>query len=245
MNAQAMFATARRVLGQLRHDHRTMALLLLVPCLLLGLLRWVFANQLQTFNAIGPLLLVLFPFIIMFIVTSVATLRERTHGTLERLLTMPIGKFDFLAGYALAFGLVAIVQASLASWVAIGLLDLQVQGSIWLVVVVAVLDAILGMALGLLASAFARTEFQAVQFMPAIVFPQLLLCGLLIPRERLDPVLEAISNVLPLSYAVDAIKHVTRNTEITGTLLRDLVVVAGCILLALVLGAATLRRRSA
>ncbi len=158
---------------------------------------------------------------------------------------MPIGKFDFLAGYALAFGLVAIVQASLASWVAIGLLDLQVQGSIWLVVVVAVLDAILGMALGLLASAFARTEFQAVQFMPAIVFPQLLLCGLLIPRERLDPVLEAISNVLPLSYAVDAIKHVTRNTEITGTLLRDLVVVAGCILLALVLGAATLRRRSA
>ncbi|MCI0689602.1 MAG: ABC transporter permease [Sporichthyaceae bacterium] len=158
---------------------------------------------------------------------------------------MPIGKFDFLAGYALAFGLVAIVQASLASWVAIGLLDLQVQGSIWLVVVVAVLDAILGMALGLLASAFARTEFQAVQFMPAIVFPQLLLCGLLIPRERLDPVLEATSNVLPLSYAVDAIKHVTRNTEITGTLLRDLVVVAGCILLALVLGAATLRRRSA
>ena len=244
MNGTAMFATAGRVLNQLRHDHRTLALLLLVPCLLLGLLRWVFANQLQTFNAIGPLLLVLFPFIIMFIVTSVATLRERTQGTLERLLTMPIGKFDFLAGYAIAFGLVAVVQASLASWVAIGLLDLQVQGSMWLVVVVAVADAVLGMALGLLASAFARTEFQAVQFMPAVVFPQLLLCGLIIPREDLDQVLQWVSNVLPLSYAVDAIRHVTHSNEITGSFLWDLAIVAGCIVLALVLGAATLRRRT-
>jgi ABC-2 type transport system permease protein len=244
MNSRAMFATAGRVLNQLRHDHRTLALLLLVPCLLLGLLRWVFANQIHTFNAIGPLLLVLFPFTIMFIVTSVATLRERTQGTLERLLTMPIGKFDFLAGYAIAFGLVAIVQASLASWVAIGLLDLQVRGSMWLVVVVALADAVLGMALGLLASAFARTEFQAVQFLPAVVFPQLLLCGLIIRREDLDPALQWVSNVLPLSYAVDAIRHVTRSNEVTGAFLGDLAIVAACIVLALVLGAATLRRRT-
>ena len=244
MNRVAMVATAGRVLSQLRHDHRTLAMLLLVPCLLLGLLRWVFANQVQTFNVIGPLLLVLFPFITMFIVTSIATLRERTQGTLERLLTMPIGKFDFLAGYAIGFGLVAIVQASLASWVAIGLLDMQVQGEMWLVVAVAVANALLGMALGLLVSAFARTEFQAVQFLPAIVFPQLLLCGLIIPRENLDRPLELISNVLPLSYAVDAIKHVTTSTEITGTFVSDLAIVVGCILLALVLGAATLRRRT-
>lgn len=245
MKPTPMFATAGRVLSQLRHDHRTLALLLIVPCLLLGLLRWVFANQLLTFNAIGPLLLVLFPFIIMFIVTSIATLRERTRGTLERLLTMPIGKLDFLAGYAIAFGLLAIVQASLASWVAIGLLDLQVRGSMWLVVTVAVMDALLGMALGLLASAFARTEFQAVQFLPALVFPQLLLCGLIIPRENLDRFLELVSNVLPLSYAVDAIRHVTRSSAITGSFVSDLAIVAGCIVLALVLGAATLRRRTA
>jgi ABC-2 type transport system permease protein len=243
VNATFALVTARRILTQLRHDHRTVAMLVLVPSLLMVLLRYVF-NSDQAFSATAPALLAVFPFAIMFIVTSVTTLRERTTATLERLMTMPIGKFDLLLGYALAFGVVALLQVLVATGISLTWLGLEIDGSVWLLLLIAVLDALLGTALGLLASAFARTEFQAVQLMPAIVMPQVLLCGLFTPRETMTPVLEWLSNVMPLSYAVDALAQVTRSGDIDGTLVRNLVIVASCALLALVLGAATLPRRT-
>ena len=238
-------ATTRRVLGQLRRDPRTVALLLVVPMLLLWLLELVFDQQPATFDHIGPALLALFPFVVMFLVTSVTTLRERTSGTLERLLSMPLGRLDLLLGYLVAFGLVAVVQAGLASGLMLGFLGLDVAGPAWLLVVVAVVDAVLGCALGLFVSAFARTEFQAVQFMPAIVLPQVLLCGLLVPRDQMGAVLEAVSWVLPLSYAVDAMQRITMEANVSARTLVDLAVVVAAIGLCVVLGAATLRRRTA
>ena len=244
MNARITFAVAERVLIQLRRDHRTLALLLVLPFLLISLRWWMYdeANPLL-FDRIGPALLAMFPVIVMFLVTSVTTLRERSSGTLERLLAMPMGKLDFLVGYAIAFGLVAAVQSVLAVAVSIGLLDLDLRGPIWLLTVVAVVDAILGSALGLFVSAFARTEFQAVQFMPAIVIPQLLLCGLLVPRDRLPDLLSTLSDVLPLSYAVDAMQHLTTSSS-TGQVWRDIAVVSAFAVAGLALGAATLRRRT-
>jgi ABC-2 type transport system permease protein len=252
MSARITFAVAARVLSQLRRDHRTLAMLLVLPCLILTLLWWMFdAAPLGAlgFNKLGPPLLALIPFIVMFLVTSVTTLRERSSGTLERLLAMPTGKGDLLGGYALAFGLVAAVQSTLAVLLCVWVLDLEVAGAVWMLVVVAVADAVLGTALGLFVSAFARTEFQAVQFMPAIVIPQILLCGLFIPRDRMPDVLEAISNLMPLSYAVDAMSGVA---SVTGSALgnvdaevwRDVGVVAGFAVAGLALGAATLRRRT-
>jgi ABC-2 type transport system permease protein len=243
MSRRCTLATARRVLAQLRHDHRTLALLLVVPCVLISLLAWIYDGT-GTFDQIGAPLLGIFPFVVMFLVTSVATLRERTSGTLERLLTMPIGKLDFLVGYALAFGLLAVVQAVVASALSLLVLGLDVVGPTWLIVVVALLDALLGMALGLLVSAFASTEFQAVQFLPAVVLPQFLLCGLLVPRDRMNDVLQAVSDVLPLSYAVDAMRIVSSSPTVQGEVWRDLAIVGGAIVLALALGAATLRRRT-
>ncbi len=184
MTPRLTLATAGRVLRQLRADHRTVALLLLVPCVLIGLLAWIFDSG-PVFDRIGPALLGVFPFTVMFVVTSITTLRERTTGTMERLLATPLGKGDFLGGYALAFGLVAVAQASLATAFAVGVCGLQVAGSAWALVVVACMSALVGNALGLFASAFARTEFQAVQFMPAFVLPQFLLCGLIVPRDRM------------------------------------------------------------
>ncbi len=242
-SALRTLATAQRILTQLRHDHRTLALLILMPSFLLILLRYVFNSE-EAFNRVAPALLAVFPFAIMFIVTSITTLRERTTATLERLMTMPLAKLDLLFGYAIAFGLVAIVQVAVAATVSLTLLGLAIDGSVWLLLVIAVLDALLGMALGLFASAFARTEFQAVQFMPAFVMPQVLLCGLFAPRESMAAVLEWLSNVMPLSYAVDALTQVTNSAEIDTTLVRNLLIVAGCGLLALALGAATLRRRT-
>jgi ABC-2 type transport system permease protein len=242
MTPRITLAVAGRVLTQLRRDHRTLALLLVLPCVLITLLWWMFEDT-PVFDQVGPALLAMFPFIVMFLVTSVTTLRERSSGTLERLLAMPMGKLDFLVGYGLAFGVVAAVQSALAVGISVGLLGLDVQGPVWLLLVVAVVDAVLGTALGLFVSAFAQTEFQAVQFMPALVIPQILLCGLFVPRDQLPDVLGAISDVLPLSYAVDAMQTLT-TTASTGDVWRDLAVVAGFAVAGLALGAATLRRRT-
>ncbi|GAA1443014.1 ABC transporter permease [Mycobacterium cookii] len=244
MNARITFAVAGRVLTQVRRDHRTLAMLLVVPCVLISLLWWMFDDLPgDMFDRFGPALLAMFPFIVMFLVTSVTTLRERSSGTLERLLTMPMGKLDFLMGYALAFGLLAAVQSALAVAVSVGLLGLDVNGPVWLLGLVAVVDAVLGTALGLLVSAFATTEFQAVQFMPAFVLPQILLCGLFVPREAMPGVLEVISDLLPLSYAVDAMQELVGRAD-EREVWRSVGVVAGFAVASLALGAATLRRRT-
>jgi len=208
------------------------------------LLRYLFDDQDEVFDRIGGPLLGIFPFVSMFVVTTVTMLRERVTGTLERLMTLPLAKLDILLGYALAFGLTAVVQATVVSLVAFGPLHLQVEGAKLVVVALAVANATLGMALGLFASAFARTEFQAVQFMPAIVFPQMLLCGLIVAREDMAGVLEAVSNVLPLTYAYDALARVTRGDSLGGRFALDVAVMLCATLLALVLGALTLRRRT-
>lgn len=245
MSLRRTVAVTGRVLAQVRRDHRTLAMLVLVPCLLMALLWWMLDGRpgIDLFDRIAPALLAIFPFVVMFLVTSVTTLRERSGGTLERLLAMPLGKLDLLVGYALAFGLLAAVQAAAAVGVSVGLLGLDIEGSVGLLAVVGVADAVLGTALGLFVSAFARTEFQAVQFMPALVVPQILLCGLIVPREAMPEVLHRISDVLPLSYAVDAMSHLASSAT-TAEVWRDLGIVAGFAVGCLALGAATLRRRT-
>ena len=244
MNGRRVIRTAVRVLLQLRGDPRTVALLLVVPCLLMTLLRYVYDAQPFVFDRIGPMLMVLFPFTVMFVVTSVAMLRERSGGTLERLLTTPMAKIDLLLGYALAFGGVAVVQVGLVLLLTTSLLHLHLAGSVGWLALVAELDALLGMALGLLASAFARSEFQAVQFLPAFVLPQLLLCGLFTPRRAMVAPLRWLSDVAPLTYAVDGASRIATVSTIGRTATVDLVVIASCIPIALLLGALTLRRRS-
>jgi ABC-2 type transport system permease protein len=243
MTLTRTFATAGRVLSQIRHDPRTVALLLVVPSLLIGLVAWIFTDT-DVFASIGPAMIALFPFIVMFLVTSIATLRERRSGTLERLFSMPMGKGDFILGYALAFGLLAVFQTAIAVSFAVWVCGLEIEGSIWLLFVVAVADALLGTALGLLASAFARTEFQVVQFMPLLVFPQILLGGIFIPRDQLPEALEAISDWLPLSFAIDALTAVAADSEDAAWIWSKILVICAWIIGSIVVGSITLRRRT-
>lgn len=242
MTAARTAATARRVVQQLQHDHRTVALILVVPCVLMGLLAWMLSDA--DFNQYGAPLLGIFPLIVMFLTTSVATLRERESGTLERLLSMPIAKVDFVLGYALAFGLLGVVQALVVSGLAVGPFGLDVAGPTWALIVVAVVDALLGTALGLFVSAFAKTEFQAVQFMPALILPQLLLCGIIVPRDELPTALRWVSDLLPMSYAVDAMTEVMTSSTVTAEFWLNVGIVALFMAVGLALGAATLRRRT-
>lgn len=241
---KATLATTVRIMRQLSHDPRTLVLLFIVPCVLLSLLRWLFDDTLGVFNRVGPAFLGLFPFIIMFLITSITTLRERTVGTLERLMTMPIGKLDLILGYMITFGLIAVVQALLASTLLLYGLGLDIAGPDWFMVVMAVADALLGAALGLFVSAFARTEFQAIQFMPAFIFPQLLVGGLLVPLNQMPDLLEKIAYCLPLTYALDALGSIAVNVDLTDEAWRDLWVVLSCMVVAVLLGALTLRRKT-
>lgn len=243
MSPRLTLVTAYRVLRQVRHDRRTVAMLLGVPCVLLGLGAWIFENT-PVFDRIGAPLLGVFPFVIMFMLTSITTLRERQSGTLERLLTMPLAKADFVAGYAVAFGVLAAVQAVVATGFAVWVCHLDVPGGVGLLMAVAIADAVLGTALGLFISAFATTEFQAVQFMPAVVLPQFFLCGLLVARENLPDVLSRISDVLPLSYAIDAMGAISSSTDAAGEVGKDLLIVALFTVVAVAAGAGTLRRRT-
>ena len=243
MTRRATLATTARVLEQLRRDRRTLAMVFLVAPALLILFKLIFDRQPPTFARIGAPLIGLFPLIMMFLITSIAMLRERTTGTLERLMSLPIAKLDLLVGYALAFALLATIQGGITGAVGFGLLGVKTLGPGWAVVLLPAANALLGMALGLFLSAFARTEFQAVQFMPTVLLPQIILSGLLIPRTAMPRRLEIVSDALPLSYAYDALAKITADN--TGTWLwLDVVIVLGSIAIALLLGANTLQRRT-
>lgn len=243
MSPRRTLATAHRVLKQLSHDKHTLALILMVPLLLIVLLRYVFYEQQAMFNSVAPMILGIFPLLMMFLVTSIATLRERTSGTLDRLMTQPISKLDFIFGYAIAFSIVGLVQACLASAVMLGLLDVVVQGGTLPVIITAVFAAFLGTTLGLFVSAFARNEFQAVQLVMPIVMPQVLLCGLFVARDQMAPLLQSLSSVFPITYSVDAMKQVTMYGYWTSDLTRDLIIIGSSGIVALMLGAVTIRRQ--
>jgi ABC-2 type transport system permease protein len=244
VNVPRTLATAERVLRQLRHDPRTIGLLLFVPCLLEVLVHELFRDQPSVFQQLGVPLLGLFPFVAMFLVTSITMLRERLTGTLERLMAMPMGKLDLLAGYGVGFAVLALAQATLVSMLSFGLLGLDSGHAAVLVVGLAALNAVLGMALGLFASAFAHSEFQAVQFMPAFILPQILLCGLIVSREDMAGWLQVVSALMPLTYAYDALVRLAGTSPLGARFAFDLLVIVGVTVAALVLGAATLRRRT-
>jgi ABC-2 type transport system permease protein len=250
LSPQAYLATTGRILRQLAGDHRSVAMILVVPSLIITLMYFMFQNAPHPpgtpspFNNACLIMLGVFPLIIMFLITSITMQRERVSGTLERILTTPLRRLDLLASYGTAFSIAAAAQASLACVVAFWLLGFETAGNPMLVFAIAIINAVLGVGLGLLCSAFARTEFQAVQFMPVVIVPQLLLCGIIVPRDLLPEWLQWISNALPASYALEALRQVGANTDLTATAARDIAIVVGFAVVALCLAAATLRRRT-
>jgi len=237
------FLTARRVLQQLSHDKRTLALLFVAPPAIIAIFRFVFGEQEQVFNYLAPALIGIFPLVMMFLVTSIATLGERKSGTLARLMSMPVGKADFLLGYALAFAVLAAVQATITGLVIIYGFGIEVEGGEGLTIFSAILSGLLGTSMGLFASAFARTEFQAIQFMPVFIVPQLLTCGLLVPRAQMNEVLQWLSDILPMTYSNDLMTQITITSSWSSSHTTDVLVILGFAVGLLILGALTIRRR--
>ena len=244
MTPRITLSTAGRILRQLSHDHRTVGMVLAVPSGLLALLYYMFEANPATFDRVALVMLGVFPFLLMFLVASIAMLRERASGTLERLMTTPVRRADLLFGYGLGFAVLAAAQAGVTTSVAVSLLGLDTEGPTWAVVGLAVVNGFLGVALGLACSAFASSEFQAVQFMPIVGIPQLLLCGLFVPRDQMADWLDVVSDAMPLSYAVEALEEVATQSSVTSLVYVDASIVTATALVALVLGAFTIQRHT-
>lgn len=250
LTLQPYLATTLRILRQLAADHRSVAMLLLVPGLMIALMYYMFKDAPHPpgtpspFNNACLILLGLLPLVVMFLITSISMQRERVSGTLERILTTPLRRLDLLAGYGTAFSIAAAAQATIACAVSFWLLGFDTAGSPAWVFPIAIVNAVLGVGLGLLCSAFARTEFQAVQFMPVVIAPQLLLCGFIVARAVMPEWLQWVSNAMPASYPLEALQQVGVHPQLTGIAVRDIVVVLGFAIAALCLAAATLRRRT-
>lgn len=244
MSPDLTLATTGRILRQLAHDRRTIAIVVVVPIVVITLLHYLFDGRQPFVSRVELIMLAVFPIILMFLLTATAMVRERTSGTLERLMTTPIGKSDILFAYALAFGCLATIQVSVATGFTRWVLDMQVSASIWYVLLTAIIGAQLGVAFGLLASAVSTSEFQAVQLFPALIIPQLMLCGLFGPRDQMNEALQVISSALPITYAVEALTELFSHAEPTGHYWISLGVAMGCTLALLLIASATLRRRT-
>lgn len=204
-------------------------------------------DDLDTLDLFGGPFIGLLLFFLVYVVTSVSFLRERSMGTLERLMASPLRRTEIVVGYMLGFTLVALVQAAEVLGFGLVVLDLYNAGSVWLIFGIEALLALGAINLGIFLSTFARNEFQAVQFIPLVVVPQVLLSGLLVPVESEPEWLQVVSNVLPLTYAVEGLREVMlRGADLaSSTVQLDVAVLAGFCVVAVVAAAATLRREVA
>lgn len=159
------------------------------------------------FDWFGPVLIGIFAFFFVFLIAGIAFLRERTGGTLERLLASPLRRYEIVLGYVVGFGVFTLLQAGLIAWFAVAILDMVMVGSFGWVLLVTALLALAALSLGIFLSTFAANEFQMIQFIPLVIVPQVFFCGLF-PLETMHPWLRWISDALPLTYGAEALREV-------------------------------------
>ena len=242
MTIDRTLAIAVRIVSQIARDHRSVALIIVAPIIVMSLVGFSFADQRDILNRIAPGLIGVFALFFVFLLTGVSFLRERSQGTLERLLTTPVGRADILAGYLLGFLLFAGIQSLVILLYTIFALRIEYEGSLWQIFVLLFVVTIVAVNLGIFISTFARNEFQVVQFIPIILLPQIFLSGAVLPSEQLPGYFQAIGKVLPLTYAVDGLKALMLEGETLGGIAQELAVLGGFAIGILVLAAITVRR---
>jgi ABC-2 type transport system permease protein len=203
--------------------------------------------NLDTLDYFGAAFVGLVVFFLVFVITIVSFLNERSQGTLERLMASPLRRGEIVLGYMLGFTVLALVQAAEVLVFSLAVLKVHNQGNVLLIFGMEALMAIAAVNLGIFLSMFARSEFQAVQFIPLVVVPQILLSGILFPVSTEPKPLQLLSDVLPLTYAVNGMRDImVKGADLTWSSLQlDAAVVAGFCVLLIAAGTTTLRRRIA
>lgn len=242
--SSSTFTVARRVMLQVVRDRRTIALILIAPLVIATIAGFSIPDKSVLDNAAPGILAALILFF-GFLITGISFLRERTQGTMERLMASPISRMDIVAGYLLGLLLFALIQTLIMFFYMIYVLDVSFQGDLWQILVFQVLIGINAVCLGTFFSAFARNEFQMIQFIPLIIVPQIFVSGLFIPVSQLPAVLEWASKFLPLTYGVEGIKALMLQGQNLLDIGKDVGVLTGYAAGLLILAALTLRRSAA
>src|SRR5437764_657225 len=273
MSGRRVAAITRRLMQQFRRDRRTLALLFVAPIVILALLGYMIRGSssvassgqgaglrfvpqvdylyggrtLDTLDYFGAAFIGLIVFFLVFVITIVAFLNERSLGTLERLMASPLRRGEIVLGYMLGFTVLALIQSAEVLVFSLAVLKIHNQGNVLLIFGMEALMAIAAVNLGIFLSMFARSEFQAVQFIPLVIVPQFLLSGILFPVASEPKVLQVLSDVLPLTYAVNALRDVMlKGADLTWTSLDlDIGVVDGVIGLLMLAGSPPPRMRIA
>ncbi len=223
-------------------DHRSVALIIVAPIIVMSLVGFSFADQRDILDRIAPALIAVFGLFFTFILTGVSFLRERAQRTLERLLVTPVGRADILVGYLLGFLLFAAIQSLVILFFTILALQINYQGDLWQIFVLLMVLTIVAVNMGVFVSTFAANEFQVVQFIPIVLAPQIFLSGVILPVEELPGYFQAIANFLPLTYAVDGLRAIMLQGQSLGDIGQELLVLAAFAVVLLGLAAATVRR---
>lgn len=195
---------ARRILLGLRGDRRTLALVVVVPIFVI----WLFSEIFERPEFAAPALLGVFVFFLTYILTAIGFLRERTAGTLERLLVSPISRNGLVLGYVIGFGYLATVQSLVLAGSGVVFLDIEFEHGVWLFLLIELLGAFTALGIGIVLSLFAQNEFQVMQFIPAIISPQVILGGAFVPIEDMPEYLEFAARLFPITYLIDGMDYV-------------------------------------
>jgi len=232
---------AARIIRQLVRDRRTIVLIVAVPLIVMTLIGLSFPEG-QVLDYIAPALLATLALFFSFLLTGISFLRERSQGTMERLMASPVSRPDVVVGYLFGFFVFALAQTLIILLFTIYVLDVRYSGDLWQIFVFQVVVIAGAVNLGIFISTFARNEFQMVQFIPLILFPQIFLCGVIWPVEQMPEYLQWLSKVLPLKYAVDGMRGIMLTGENLLDVGFELVVLVGFAVATSVLAAITLRR---
>ncbi|MFP3879875.1 MAG: ABC transporter permease [Dehalococcoidia bacterium] len=235
---------ARRIIIQLVRDRRTIALVIIVPLVIASLVGVSIPDK-MILDYTAPAIIATLILFFGFLLTGISFLRERSQGTLERLMAAPVTRLDIVGGYLLGFLLFAMLQTLIIFFYMIYVLDISYQGDLWQILIFQVLIGIGAVCLGTFLSVFARNEFQMIQFIPMIIVPQIFLCGLLWPVSQMPDYLQWLANCLPLTYGVEGIRAMMMEGKDLLDIGKDVGVLAAYAVGLLLLASLTLRRSSA
>jgi len=242
MSAARTLAIAGRVVIQITRDHRTLALMLVGPVVVMTLVGLSFSQKKEVLNFVAPALVGTLVMFFVFIVTGVSFLRERTQGTMERLLATPVGRGDVLLGYLAGLLLFAAAQSLMVVLFLVLVLDISYQGSLGHIFFLVLVLATTSVNTGIFFSTFAHNEFQVMQFIPLVIGPQLFLAGVLVPVEQMPGYLQAVARVMPLTYAIRGLRDIMLLGQGLEAIATELAALAGFAALMIALAALTVRR---
>ena len=216
MSIDRKLAIAARIAREIRRDRRSLALIIGAPIIVMSLIGFSFQDQKSVLNEVAPALIATMAMFFVFVLTGISFLRERSQGTLERLLSTAVTRSDLLLGYLAGFLIFALAQSIIILMYTLFVVDVDYAGKIWDIIAILLIVTIASVSMGIFISTFAKNEFQVVQFIPLLIAPQIFLSGMILPTSQLPKYFQVVSGALPLTYANRALRDIMlRGTSLT------------------------------